>query len=187
MNAQTKLAAHVSSRLPRQVSQAIWIATTVPALATLAAHAYGSGWTPVIAGCCVGLAAALYTLSVLGANTREVAHITEALNRAASGDLTAAIEGDHPGSTELARSAASLLALLKETVALLSTGSAAMLSGTRELREVSDTMASTAEVTATRAAAVSVAASQVSASAHRVATATEEFHATTRDVAAHAA
>jgi len=187
MSAQIRRTARVGSWRRIQVAEAVWAATTAPALASVVVRAYGLGWVVIVMGSTVGVLAAAYAVATLDADRREVAKVTNVLGRAAGGDLTVDIEQGRPATTELARSAASLLGLLRETVGLLTRGSAELFSGARELRDVSDTMSSTAEVTATRASAVSVAASQVAASAERVAAATEEFDATTRDVAIHAA
>jgi methyl-accepting chemotaxis protein len=129
----------------------------------------------------------LLTVSAAHAHRAQLRRLARVLDAAASGDLTVAMPTvSGKDALELAAPASAVLEMLREAIVVMSRGSAALLTGTRELHGLSNTMSSAAETTAARATAVAVAADQVSGSAQRVAAATEEFNATIRDVAVHA-
>ncbi|HXR42943.1 MAG TPA: methyl-accepting chemotaxis protein [Acidothermaceae bacterium] len=175
----------------RRLLVAIWTSAAavcvVPVVDALV-HRHQEGLTPLVAACAVAVLVAGGLTAMVGSRRRELQAIAQGLSRATSGDLTVSLNHRYldEGAARIASAATELLAVLHETVGLLSHGHAALETGTRELHAVSVTMSSTAETTAARASAVSVAAGQVSASTQRVAAATEEFHATTRDVSEHA-
>ena len=149
-------------------------------------HSRGLAMGVGLPGIAVTLSCVL-TATAVRRHAAELGRITHVLKSAASGDLTDPIPmvvGSD--ARDLAVPAAAVLEMLREAIFAMSRGSAALLTGTRELHELSNTISSAAETTAARATAVAAAADQVAGSAHRVASATEEFNATIRDVAIHA-
>ncbi len=130
------------------------------------------------------------TLSAWAVRTHvaELRGIARSLDSAASGDLTVQVPTVRGKDVlDLATPAWAVVEMLREAILVMTRGSTELMTGTRELHELSNTMSSAAETTAARATVVAAAADQVSGSAQRVAAATEEFNATIRDVAVHAA
>ena len=129
----------------------------------------------------------LIVVTATSRHSTRLAQVRDGLARVASGDLDAELPKADGELAGLATSAATVVELLREAVVMLRHGSEVLVAGARDLEAVSKTMTATSESTAARATAVAAAADQVSGSAQRVATDTEQFDATIREVAAHAA
>ena len=120
-------------------------------------------------------------------HSARLAQLRDGLGKIAGGELETelpVVDGELAG---VATAALGVVELLREAIVVLRHGSAVLIAGARDLETVGKTMTATSESTAARATAVAAAANQVSGSAQRVATDTEQFDATIREVAAHAA
>lgn len=130
---------------------------------------------------------ALLVVAATSRHSARVAQLRASLSTIAGGDLEAELPVVDAELAGIATAATNLVELLREAILVLRHGSAVLIAGARDLETVGKTMTATSESTAARATAVAAAADQVSGSARRVATDTEQFDATIREVAAHAA
>jgi len=123
----------------------------------------------------------------LDAMTAPVQEAGAVLNKIATGDLTARVEGDYQG--DHARIKNNINAMVKNmaaNMAQFAQYAQALASSSEELSAVSHQMSANAEETATQSNVVSAAAEQVTKNLQTVATATEEMSASIKEIAKNA-